>query len=230
MPRRLRREARGIPKRLSKCSLRPACQRNKVWASYGSGPALLKGEWSYIVIRASANPLRVLNRLIILVFFAALLYITVSPWGEPGLKKYGNHEGMLDMRPGYGSGEIQTFLRSLGKEGRSLYSRLLLVDLMFTLSFISVQNNLFRRLMGDHPIRGAGYIPLVLSCLRGGFDTVENALLLLLIRQFHNMDYPMAVLCGPATLLKFICLGLWLICLPAVPIIIRYKERRQYDA
>ena len=170
--------------------------------------------------------MRVLNKLIILVFFAALLYISVSPWGEPGLKRIGSHEGMLDMRPGYGSGEIQVFLSSLGEEGRSLYSRLLQVDLLFTLSFISVQNKLFRRLMGDHPVRGAGYIPLVLSCLRGGFDTVENALLLLLIRQFPNMDYPLAVLCGPATLLKFICLSLWLICLPVLPIIIRYKRKK----
>lgn len=152
-----------------------------------------------------------INALAILTFLLTLFMMRRYEFGSHnnGLEK-------LDMRFGYSAGDVNQLLTDLGREGRAIYIKILIVDFIFIGSFLIIQNNLLKYVMGKAMLNSRWHYFLSISYMRAFFDFVENVLIILLINNFPN-GYPQpAGLLGYITELKFICLGLWLAAIPVL--------------
>ncbi|WDV45182.1 hypothetical protein PV797_16895 [Clostridiaceae bacterium M8S5] len=157
------------------------------------------------------NKVTIYKILVVFIFISTLL---VMRGYNPTFMHYSNGANILDMRFSYVTDDVYNMFHSLENEGRLLYIKLLFVDFLFIISFIYVQSNLLKWIMGKSMIKTKWRFLLSLSYLRALFDIGENTLILFLLNSYPTKLPNLVKVCSFVTSLKFIILALWVIAIP----------------
>ena len=142
-----------------------------------------------------------------LLFLAAsggiYLWFWFGPVGVRALRKLGGGLEPLDSRFYYTPCAVYDLLEIYGDEGRGVFRRMLLADMVFPLVYVPALWLGANAFAGGIPLLHAGII--VSSVSAGVFDYVENALLLHVLRRYPARRDKVAMLAGGATCLKMLC-------------------------
>lgn len=136
---------------------------------------------------------------------------------------YSNGTKILDMRFGYNYQDVFQLFRELGKEGRSIYSKYLSYDFIFTISFAIVQNYILKFVMGKNLLNSKWRALLYISYLRAFFDIIENIIILSLLNDFPIISLLIVTVASSTTRLKFIVYGIWMLAI-LICIIVRISK------
>jgi hypothetical protein len=141
---------------------------------------------------------------VVLLLVGVLVIMEVSPIGSVRLKALNDGLGMLDMlRFGYSQSLVYAMLAQIGPAGRLLYSRLLGVDFVFALVYMTFQSLMITNLMRRAKIKGNWRLLNLLPFLRSALDMLENCALLGLIF-FFPLQLPwLVVVSSTLTVLKW---------------------------
>lgn len=124
----------------------------------------------------------------------------------PQLLLLGDGQEILDNRFGYDSAEVVTLFTAYGPEGRALYRTFLLAaDFIYPLLFALMLGALLVWLMRVDGIQGARWrnahlSPLALVVL----DYIENAGVLLMLRQFPTVSDTVVTIVSTLTIVKML--------------------------
>lgn len=121
---------------------------------------------------------------------------------------------------GYTASDVQSVLGSLGPEGRRLYTRALLVDFLFVITFAAGLGLplafLLPKVTERAPIRALSLAPVV----AGACDYVENVVLLYSITTFPDVSGPAVAVASAFTAVKVLLLPLSMLSLVVAAVVV----------
>lgn len=133
-------------------------------------------------MRKFANKKYIIPLLILLVII--LIFMERGPFGSEKIKELSSGVGTLDMKYGYSAVQAYSMFEKIGSEGRLAYSKLLYLDFVFALVYMSLQSLLITALIKKAKL-SAKYEKLnLLPVVRSALDVAENCLLLILLAAF----------------------------------------------
>ncbi|SFR72301.1 hypothetical protein [Anaeromicropila populeti] len=144
----------------------------------------------------------------IVVTAAAYYLIMRSPYGNKELKIYNNGFGMLDMKRHYSGSFALQMIQDIGSPGRSVYLRILSLDLFFALGFAVVQSRFVKLLIFllrmDKKFEKLMYI----CYIRAVLDLTEDALLSFALRHYATVSPNLLNFTSVITSIKWIAMAL----------------------
>lgn len=165
-----------------------------------------------------------LNWLSILAAIIFLITLYLMKIYEHDFMIYSKGAETLDMRFGYSTTSCYQLLVGLGEEGRAVYQKILVDDLIFITSFFILQDYLMKCAIGKSLRKSRMRYFLPLSYLRAFFDYFENIIIMALMIYLPKEFYIPARLLSIITQLKFVTLWLWLAALLFVLVIRLVKK------
>lgn len=150
---------------------------------------------------------RFIQTLGIIGFFACLAIMYLTPFGVHGIRKFDPSFKMPDMQFHPSAQQMILEFEKIGKNGRNIYQKYLILDCIFLFCF-----GILMLTVTSHLFTGLQYQIFVIVCiLRGGFDLLENCILIAVLKIPSLPSIPLLQLCSYFTTFKFIMLYIWLV-------------------
>lgn len=146
--------------------------------------------------------------------FLGLFSFSASPLSNAEMARISGGEGFLDLKPFYSAQEASAALDRYGAEGRELYRRFLVADLVFPLAYglglAFLLTRTARAVWGTGtPWLRSNLLPLGIAL----FDYVENLCILGMLYVYPKVSLLLGSLAGIATLSKHLLTFATLLCL-----------------
>ncbi len=135
--------------------------------------------------------------------FATVLFLCgfwLLPGGVLALRRRAYGELQVDVRAGYSPATLYRLLQSYGPEGRALFKRMLLADMVFPAVYAAFLVTL-ANLAGASDAASAARVAAIAAA---GWDYIENMLLLFVLHRFPACQSSAARLAGLSTSAKML--------------------------
>lgn len=165
--------------------------------------------------------------LLAIVAFALTFYwVEFSPWSSKMVAEFNNGYGTFDMKQ-YNMEKVSQVLSTMEESGFSAYYRYLIGDYLFLLAFgalqIVITASVCKRGKGIYLKRAA----IAAAIARGGFDLVENTMLLLILQGYPKISKWQITISSVATRMKLLCIPLWIVLVLIGYVLSKRKDGRR---
>lgn len=133
-------------------------------------------------LKRFANKRYILPLLALLIII--LVFMQCGPFGSAMLKEMSGGTGTLDMHFAYSADQAYSYLDTIGSAGRLMYNRLLGLDFLFAVVYMTLQSLLITALIKKAKLAAHWEKLNLLPFVRSALDFAENIILLLLIANF----------------------------------------------
>jgi len=164
------------------------------------------------------------------VFIFILLFLVVGGLmeskliGSARLKEISGGTGMIDMQFYYSPDTAYGMLNSMGMYGRSFYSKLLGLDIIFSLAFMFAGSSLITFLLENLKINHLWFKLNTLPLFRSLFDVLENCFLWILILNYPQKNRVVATIAAVMTTTKWLVYTVLLMTLLMLVILSVYRK------
>lgn len=148
--------------------------------------------------------------LLIFLFGISLYFVEFSPYSSKALAEYNDGYGTFDMKS-YDVWQVNQVLTNMELKGFTVYRQYFVCDYLFILTFGALQLYLLYiayAWVKSKKIKGILY---VIPVARGGFDLIENTLLLIVLQRFPGEINSLVKVSSLATQGKLWCIRIWYI-------------------
>lgn len=162
---------------------------------------------------------------IFILFVTSIILMNFSPYGVPGLEKYGQSAKYLDMVFHYTPDFVYSMLDDIGYMGILAHIRVNFIDFLFMFSFFTIQIILTKGILKKVNAGNKLNRVLIPVYLQVASDILENILLIAVLINYPNEMNTTITVASYITIFKWIALISWVVALAMIVIKYRIKKK-----